>query len=90
MLEKSLFSRDYDLFLRCLRDARSRAGLTQTELADRLQQTQSFVSKCERGERRLDIVEVRAFCSALGVTFLDFASEFDQRVNEQNLGHTKA
>ena len=79
-MDKSLFSRDYDVFLRRLREARRDAGLTQVELAERLDQTQSFVSKCERGERRLDIVEVRAFCIALGVSFRAFVAEFDQEL----------
>lgn len=67
MIGKSLFSADYMVFLRLLREARKRAGLTQEEMGARLGQTQSFVSKCERGERRLDIVEVRAFCQALDI-----------------------
>ncbi len=61
-------------FLRLLRGTRQRAGLTQQELARRIDESQSFVSKCERGERRLDIVEVHAFCSALGVSFQRFAA----------------
>jgi len=76
-MEKSIFSDDYALFLQRLREARRQAGVTQSQLADRLQQTQSFVSKCERGERRLDIVEVRAFCAALGIPFASFITEFD-------------
>lgn len=81
VMEKSIASADYDVFLACLREARLRAGLTQAGLAGRLDQTQSFVSKCERGERRLDIVEVRAFCVALGVPFASFASEFDRALD---------
>jgi transcriptional regulator with XRE-family HTH domain len=48
-------------FLRRLRQARRDAGLTQVEVARRLNRTQSFVTKAERGERRLDVVELRAF-----------------------------
>ena len=58
-MDKSIYSAHYTLFLELLRDARQRAGLTQEEVALHLGNTQSFVSKCERGERRLDIVEVR-------------------------------
>ena len=56
-MDKSIYSRDYNVFLRHLRKAREQSGMTQTELGRRLNSTQSFVSKCERGERRLDIVE---------------------------------
>ncbi|EDX76721.1 hypothetical protein MC7420_1724 [Coleofasciculus chthonoplastes PCC 7420] len=55
-MEKSICTREYALFLSHLRSARKAAGLTQEQIAQSLQQTQSFVSKCERGERRIDIV----------------------------------
>lgn len=51
----------YRLFLSRLREARVRAGLTQVEVASRLGKPQSFVSKCESGERRVDFVELLAF-----------------------------
>jgi transcriptional regulator with XRE-family HTH domain len=76
-MEKSLFSKEHDLFLQQLRAAREDAGLTQAQLAERLAATQSWVSKCERGERRLDIVEVRIWCRALGISFPAFAARFD-------------
>ena len=79
-MDKSIFSRDYEVFLRRLREARRRAGLTQVQLAERLGQTQTFVSKCERGERRMDLVEVRAFCLALGESFPAFVAAFDAEV----------
>jgi transcriptional regulator with XRE-family HTH domain len=48
-------------------EARTATGLTQTELAARLQKPQSYVSKYERGERRIDIIEFRAIAVALGI-----------------------
>lgn len=51
-----------------LRDARLAAGLTQVQLAARLGQPQSFVSKVESGARRLDVVELIAFCASVGIT----------------------
>lgn len=83
-MEKSIFTEDYLVFLRCLRDARSRAGLTQVQLAERLDQTQSWVSKCERGERRLDVVEVRAFCRAMGLSLPSFLEEFERAIEARN------
>jgi transcriptional regulator with XRE-family HTH domain len=47
--------------------ARTEAGLTQTQLATTLKRPQSFVSKYESGERNLDVVEFVSVCSALGV-----------------------
>ncbi len=51
----------YRLFLTRLREARRAAGLTQAEVAARLRRPQSFVSKCESGERRVDVVELQEF-----------------------------
>ena len=77
-MQKSTFSAEYAVFLRLLREARTSAGVTQEELAERVADTQSFVSKCERGERRLDFVEVRALCEAIGISFAKFADDFDR------------
>lgn len=64
-------------FLVCLRQAREQAGLTQQDLAQRLGETQSFVSKCERGERRMDLVELREFCKAMGISLEKFVRQFE-------------
>lgn len=76
-MEKSIHTKEYALFLECLRGERERVGLTQLEVASRLDATQTFVSKCERGERRLDIVELRQWCSAIDTTLGEFSSSFD-------------
>ena len=79
-MEKSIHLQEYTVLLEMLRAARENAGLTQEEVADRLGESQSFVSKCERGERRLDVVELRSWCSVLGVSFHGFVKRFDQIV----------
>jgi transcriptional regulator with XRE-family HTH domain len=48
--------------------ARNRAGITQQELAQRLGKPQSFVSKYERRERRIDVPEFIAIAQAMGVS----------------------
>ena len=80
-MDKSIYSEDYTLFLQLLRGARQRAGLTQDEVASRLGKTQSFVSKCERGERRLDIVEVREFCEAIGIPLTDLVTDLEEALS---------
>lgn len=77
-MEKTIHSKEYCLFLTLLRSAREQAGLTQADVAEKLGESQSFISKCERGERRIDVVELRTWCSALGVPVTDFISYFDQ------------
>ena len=57
----SLHSARYRQFQKRLKDARQAAGLTQIEAARALRQHQSYVSKCESGERRVDVVELEAF-----------------------------
>jgi transcriptional regulator with XRE-family HTH domain len=52
--------------LELLIDARKQAQLTQTQLAAQLRKPQSFVSKYERGERRLDVIELLDVCQRLG------------------------
>lgn len=71
-MEKSIFNKDYSILLSLLRRSRKSVGLTQGQVAVRLGQTQSFVSKCERGERRIDVIELRAFCQALGIPLTTF------------------
>lgn len=66
---KHLVSRaEYKALLSLLKREREAVGLSQTELAVKLGTTQSFISKIERGERRIDVLELRAFCRALGTT----------------------
>ncbi len=76
-MEKSIYSRDYAVVLRLLKEARKRAGMTQVEFAKRLQQSQSFVSKVERGDRRLDIVQLRTICHILGQTLPEFVERLE-------------
>jgi transcriptional regulator with XRE-family HTH domain len=61
-----------------LRQVRSEARLTQTEVAERVGQPQSFVSKYESGERRLDVLELRAVCSAMGIALPDFIKRMER------------
>ncbi|MCI0719183.1 MAG: helix-turn-helix transcriptional regulator [Acidobacteria bacterium] len=56
----------YREFLAKLRRARQQAGFTQVDVARRLGQHQSFVSKIESGERRLDVIELQAFADLYG------------------------
>ena len=65
-MPRSVFTSDYHTFREMLVDARKQTRMTQNQLAARLRRPQSFVSKYERGERRLDVVEFLQIASALG------------------------
>jgi transcriptional regulator with XRE-family HTH domain len=77
-MEKSIHSARYAIFLNVLREARERAGLTQVQLARKIGETQTFVSKCERGERRIDVIELRTFCQALGLNLKQFVGALER------------
>jgi len=79
-MEKSIHSANYLVFLKMLKKARQDAGFTQSELARKIHETQTFVSKCERGERRIDVVELRTFCRAFGMNLTTFASALDRAI----------
>lgn len=61
---------------RLLREIRSEAGLKQVELAERLETDQSFVSRYERGERRLDLIELEAICEACSVSLSELIRRY--------------
>jgi transcriptional regulator with XRE-family HTH domain len=65
-MARSVFTPAYSAFVNGLVEARRASGITQVELARRLAKPQSFVSKIERGERRLDIIEFCAIARAMG------------------------
>lgn len=64
---KSLYSDKYRYFLKLLIEGRKKAGVTQDVLARKLGRPQSFVSKVENGERRIDAVEFLIISRQLGI-----------------------
>src|SRR5579885_408145 len=83
-LSKSVFTKEYDLFRELLRSLRLEGGLTQDEVAERLGTFQAFVSQCERGERRVDIIETRAFCRAFGIDLAEFVARLETLLEERS------
>ena len=65
-------------FLKLLRKTRLEAQFTQVELARRLGREQNFVSLYERGVRRLDVLELREVCKALGVPLATFIRRLEK------------
>jgi transcriptional regulator with XRE-family HTH domain len=66
------FSPRYQEFLVRLRQARLAAGMTQVDVAKALDKPQSYVSKCETGERRVDVTELQLFAAIYQRSIEDF------------------
>ena len=60
-MAKSIYGAEYKKVLENLRKARMEAGLRQEDVAQKLSKPQSYISKIERGERRIDVIELKAF-----------------------------
>lgn len=82
-MEKSIFTREYAAVLRLLRQVRKEAGITQVQLAKKLRLTQSLWSKMERGDCRLDIVQLRTICKVLGLTLAEFIQRLEHELGKR-------
>jgi len=60
-MKKTIHSTEYRNVVEKLKKARKESGLTQKEVAEKLKKPQSYVSKAEAGEQRLDIIELKSF-----------------------------
>lgn len=59
-----------------LRKIRLSKGLTQAQIAERIGEGQSYISKYENGEQRLDLLELEKICSSMGINLIDFVREY--------------
>lgn len=73
----------YTIFRELLTAARTKQGLLQSDVAERIGKNQSFVSKYERGERRLDLPEFIELADALGIDTEDFIAQYRAQVRER-------
>ncbi|MEH2869404.1 helix-turn-helix domain-containing protein [Segatella copri] len=80
MINKSIHSKLYHRIIARLRAKREGKGLTQCQLAHILNVRQTYVSRIETCERRLDILELMNICEALGISFIDFVREIDEDI----------
>jgi transcriptional regulator with XRE-family HTH domain len=74
---RTIHSPEQRSLIALLRELRQESGVSQTELAKRLGRPQSFVSKYEAGERRLDLVELALICDALGANLVELVRRFE-------------
>jgi transcriptional regulator with XRE-family HTH domain len=79
----SIWSPSHTLLRTRLRELRERADITQVQLAARLGKPQSYVSKVESGERKLDFLEVRDYCVECGQAFTAFVEMLEPLLENQ-------
>lgn len=60
-MSKSIRTKEYSIFVKNLRNAREEIKMTQFQVAKKLKRPQSYISKCEAGEQRIDVVELNKF-----------------------------
>ena len=74
-MQKSIHTQEYRLMVAMLRSERERLQITQADLAERLGITASQLSKWERRERRIDLLELDKYCRAAGINLADFVQQ---------------
>ena len=78
-MEKSIHSDEYSAVTDVIRELRRESGLTQVQMAEMLGQTQSLFSKYERGEVRLDVIQLRTIAGKLGLTLTEISERIERR-----------
>lgn len=78
-MDKAIYSAEQTKLIELLRTLREQAGLRQVDVAIALGVPQSFVSKYETGERRLDLIELKHLCEVLGLTLVELIGDFEGR-----------
>jgi len=82
-IDMNMPEKERALFQELLRQVRQDAGLRQQDLAARIGEPQSFVSKYESGERRLDVLELRRICAAIGLPFTTFIRRLEDLLSSK-------
>ena len=81
-MTKTLNRQEYKIIIEILYKVRVNAGLRQEDLANKLGVPQSFISKTENCDRRLDIIELRDICNALDISVADVMTRLETELNE--------
>lgn len=74
------------VLLKHLKEMRAEVGLSGPEIQRRLNRPNSYVSKVESGEKRLDILELREYCEACGVSMVDFVNGLEKKLSKSDKG----
>ncbi len=75
---KKRWTKEQEILSKLLREVRLEAGLTQWELAEKLGHSQNYVHKFETGDKRVDILELRDICKAVGIGSVEFIERLEK------------
>jgi transcriptional regulator with XRE-family HTH domain len=81
-MKKTIHSKEYRKLISLLREKRENLDITQLKLASIIDTDQTFISKIENSERRIDVIELRTICKALKISFTDFIEELEQNLEK--------
>jgi transcriptional regulator with XRE-family HTH domain len=81
-MKKSFNSKEHKILVELLYQLRISAGFRQVDLASMLKVPQSFISKIESGERRVDLIELRTILKCFNTDIIEFLSELEKKINE--------
>jgi transcriptional regulator with XRE-family HTH domain len=84
-VQKSLRHPDYEQLIALLHDARIQSGLTQTQLAQRIDEKQNFVSKYETGQQRIDLLQYITIARAMRFDWLGALHAYDADCERRRL-----
>lgn len=82
-MNKSIHTKQYRKLIGIIREERELRHITQEQLASMLSVQQAIISKIENCERRLDIIEFRQICIALGVSIIDVINKFETKYENE-------
>jgi len=85
-MPKTIYDDRYGVFLHVLRKAREDSGRRQADVAAALRLGQATVSKIETGERRIDVIELTAYCEAIGTQLSAFIIELERELGRHPSG----
>ncbi len=76
-----IYEPEYRVFIDCLRELRLNSKMSQQELATILGCSQSYISKYEQCQKRIDVIETRKICLCLGISLSEFVSQFEDKLS---------
>ena len=88
IMNKELYDKRWKFFREVLRIERKHHKISQKRLAQMLGIEQSYISKTEIGDRRLDVIELLEYCDAMGLTLTEFVFRMEGRLLAEGLMST--